>query len=431
MWRLFTEARHIPRSFQLLTASQSVSVFGTLMVGMGFDLFVLHKTGSALQFSLMLAVQLVGPILFGPVMGEWIDVLKKKWLLMGLDAGRGLVSLTLCVLLLRGHTLDMAMVYGLVGFYAACEAMFDPAVAAVVPRLVDEVHLAQANTLYGVLTDVSYALGPALGAVAYGSLGLAGVLAVDAATYGVAVLGEACMRFTDVWPAGVRPHVVKSYVRGFRLVWTPGPMKYLVINETLNHLFLFPFLSVVLPYLIIRVWHGPNWAYGLVGFIATGGSIVAASLSARWDRGGTVVRNVSRGFGILTAFAVFLIPFLWPTSWRTMDHLGGPWIAGYWGAANFTLYLGFAIYLAFSTTWLQSTLPDEALGRFFASRGTLQAMARLLGVLLYGFLLQTFLPEVSVALLIVALGANALVHRRYATAGQATAATVAVDTRQS
>lgn len=90
-----------------------------------------------------------------------------------------------------------------------------------------------------------------------------------------------------------------------------------------------------------------------------------------------------------------------------MGYLGGPWIAAYWGAANFELYLGFAIYLAFSTTWLQSTLPKEALGRFFASRGTLHAMARLLGVLLYGFLLQTFLPEVSVALLIVALVANA------------------------
>ena len=418
MWRLFREARHFPRSFRLLIASQSVSVFGTLMVGMGFDLFVLHKTGSALQFSLMLAVQLVGPILFGPVMGEWIDVLKKKPLLMGLDAGRGLVSLTLCVQLLRGHTLSMGVVYGSVGFYATCEAMFDPAVAAIVPRLVDEVHLTLANTVYGAFTDVSYALGPALGAVSYGNLGLAGVLAIDAATYGVAVLGEAAIRLTDVWPASVRPHVLKSYVRGFRMVWTSGPMKYLVINDTLNHLFLFPFLSVVLPYLIIRVWHGPNWAYGLVGFIATGGSIVAASLSARWDSSGSVVRNVSRGFWMLTAFAVFMIPFLWPTSLRTMGYLGGPWIAGYWGAANFELYLGFAIYLAFSTTWLQSTLPEKALGRFFASRGMLHAMARLLGVLLYGFLLQTFLPEVSVALLIVALVANALVHRRYARAGQ-------------
>lgn len=75
MWRLLTEARHFPRSFQLLTASQSVSVFGTLLVWMGFDLFVLHKTGSALQFSLMLAVQLVGPILFRP----WSILCYSQW----------------------------------------------------------------------------------------------------------------------------------------------------------------------------------------------------------------------------------------------------------------------------------------------------------------------------------------------------------------
>ncbi len=400
------------------------------MVGMGFELFVLHKTGSALQFSLMLAAQLVGPILFGPVMGEWIDVLKKKPLLIGLNAGRGLVSLTLSMWLTGGHTLSVWVVYGVVGFYATCEAMFDPAVAAIIPRMVDKTQLAQANTVYGALTDMSYALGPALGAVAYGSLGLGGMLAVDAGTYAVAVLCEAAMSLTEVWSATVRPHVLKSWARGLRLVWDPGPITYLVANDTLNHLFLFPFLSVVLPYLIIRVWHGHNWAYGLVGFIATGGSIVSAVVNARWDRRDAVTRNVSCGFWALTAFVVFLIPFLWPGSWRTLDHLGSPYIAAYWGGANFELYLGFAIYLAFSTTWIQSALPDEALGRFFASRGTLQAIARLLGVLLYGVFVQNLPPEASMALLIVALVANAVVHRQYVTAVRNTAAAAAVDTRR-
>lgn len=429
MWRLFVEARHFPRSFQLLAAGQSVSVFGTLMVGIAFDLFVLHKTGSALQFSFMLSVQLVGPILFGPVMGEWIDVLKKKSLLMGLDAGRGLVSLSLCVLLLRGGSLSMGVVYSLVGFYAACEAMFDPAVAAIIPRLVDEAHLAEANTVYGALADVSYALGPALGAVAYGGIGLTGVLAVDAATYGAAVLCEAAITLAEDRLATVRPHFLKSYARGFRLVWGHGPVKYLVVNDMLNHLFLFPFLSVVLPYVIIRVWHGPNWAYGLVGFIATGGSIASTAVSAHWDRRDAVLRNVSRGFWVLTAFALFLIPFLWPGPWRTLGHLGGPWIAGYWGGANFELYLGFAIYLAFSTTWIQSVLPDEALGRFFASRGTIQASARLLGVLLYGVFLENFPPEVSVALLVAAIVANAVIHRLYVAGVGENAAARTMDTR--
>lgn len=45
------------------------------------------------------------------------------------------------------------------------------------------------------------------------------------------------------------------------------------------------------PFLIITVLHGPNYAYGLVGFIATLGSISSVAVSGNWERRFTVERN--------------------------------------------------------------------------------------------------------------------------------------------
>ena len=86
------------------------------------------------------------------------------------------------------------------------------------------------------------------------------------------------------------------------------------------------------------------------------------AVSARWERQYPVSRNVTRGFLPLIAFSAFLFPLLWPGVLGIFRHLGAAWIAGYWGAADFELYLAFAIYLAFYTTRIQSTVPEASLG---------------------------------------------------------------------
>lgn len=412
MFGLLYEARRFPRDFHFLAAGQTISTLGTLMVGMALDLFVLHRTGSAIRFALMLAVQLVVPILFGPAIGEWVDAVKKKPLLMMLDGVRGLLSMVLCVDLLRGGSLSLADVYGAVFFYAACESVFDPTIAALVPKLIDDARLAKANTVYGALLDMSYALGPLLGAVAYGGVGLAGVLGLDGLSYLAAVTCEAHLHLVEK-RTGTLPRFFKSYGRGFGLIIADRRMKYLLINDGLNHLFLFPFLSLCVPFLIIHVLQQPNWAYGAVGFFATIGSVASVGVSVRWERRYSTSGNVSRALLMLSGFSVFLVPFLWPGVLGVFRHLGGVWVAGYWGGADFELYLAFAIYLAFSTTLVQSLMPQESLGIFFASRATVQAVARLVGIVLYGLLLATFDPVVSVALLVAALLANVAIHVGY------------------
>ena len=62
---------------------------------------------------------------------------------------------------------------------------------------------------------------------------------------------------------------------------------------------------------------------------------------------------------------------------------------------------------------------NKLLGSFFSSQATVQAGARLAGVLLYGVLLQNLAPEVSVALLIATLVANGVTHRWYVKAVRA------------
>ncbi len=405
--------RKLPRSFKLIVAGQSISALGTLMVGIALDLYVLHKTGSALRFSFMLALQVTAQIFFGPAIGEFVDSIRKKPVLVFFDGLRAVISMSLFVLVMAGGILGIYAIYALVVFYSGCEIFFDPALTSLVPKMVDESELARANMVYGALSDVSYALGPLIGAVAYGSVGLGGVFLVDGLTYVVATILEIPIRIGDDERLAVKFEFWGSYRRGLRLIFSERRIKYLVINEILNHVFLFPFLSVFLPFLIIRVLHGPNYAYGLVGFIATLGSISSVLISARWERRFSMERNVSMAFFSLVGFAFFLIPFLFKGIYAIFSHAGGIWLSVYWGGANFELYLFFAVYLAFYTTLFQSSLPEGVIARFYASQATIQALSRVMGIILYGILLQVFPPEVCVGVLILALFINGAVHILY------------------
>lgn len=179
-------------------------------------------------------------------------------------------------------------------------------------------------------------------------------------------------------------------------------MKYLVVNDLLNHLFLFLYLLVVLPYLIIQVWDGPNWAYGLMGFIATGGSIVAPHGYALEPTGCRLAKHLAWSLGdhrvgvVVDHIFMPRVVVSLTSAGHELPHTGAGQILNY-------------PYLTFSATWFNRYFSGH--GPIFCQSGRVQSIVRLLSILLYGALLQSFVPEVSVALLLVALVANAVIYR--------------------
>ncbi len=113
-------------------------------------------------------------------------------------------SVALAVLALLPEP-PIAAIYGVAFVAAALSAVDQPARAAAVPRLVPPVRLPAAIALNQLIGQAASVIGPGVGGLLLASVGPAGAYAVDAATYGAAIVATAQMR--PIPPLGpvVRP----------------------------------------------------------------------------------------------------------------------------------------------------------------------------------------------------------------------------------
>src|SRR6185312_11292073 len=110
------------------------------------------------------------------------------------DVIRGIAVAVMAVLSLTG-TLELWHVMVLVAFYGAGQAFFGPAFDAIVPSLLPESELAQANSLDQLVRPIAFRLvGPALGGWMIAGLGVGTAIALDAASFAASVIAVLAMQ---------------------------------------------------------------------------------------------------------------------------------------------------------------------------------------------------------------------------------------------
>jgi MFS family permease len=119
--------------------------------------------------------------------GVWADRLPRQRVMLASDGVRSVAQGVSAALLLSGeaHVWQLA---GLQGVYGAAEGFFGPAASAIVPQIVEEEDLQQANALLGLSNTAALTLGPALAGVIVATIGPGWGLAIDAATFVVSAM---------------------------------------------------------------------------------------------------------------------------------------------------------------------------------------------------------------------------------------------------
>jgi MFS family permease len=168
------------RNFGLLWLAGLISLAGDWMLRIALPIYVYQLTGSALATSTMLIAGMLPDLLFGSIAGVFVD----RW-----DRKRTMVICNLLLAigllpLLAVRSADQIWLLYLVAFYESTVAQFfGPAENALLPQLVDETHLVAANSLNSLNNNLARLIGPALGGIVAGLLGVVGVALIDAATF--------------------------------------------------------------------------------------------------------------------------------------------------------------------------------------------------------------------------------------------------------
>lgn len=168
------------RNFMLLWGAGLTSLLGDWVLYTALPFYIYVRTGSALVTGIMFIIQILPDLFLGPIAGVLADRWDRKKILVGCDLARACILL----LLLTVPSLGWLWLIYVVGVLeTAISTLFTPARGAILPQLVEEKHLLQANSWNNVSDNFGRLVGPILGGALLAFLGLNGVVLVDIVSY--------------------------------------------------------------------------------------------------------------------------------------------------------------------------------------------------------------------------------------------------------
>jgi len=170
------------RGFRYFFAGMLISLFGTGMNFAGVTWYILAKTYSTVQVSLMVILVTLPGLVVPPFGGVLIDRVDRRYLGMALDLGRGAIVLATAALAYFAH-IKLWHIYLMVLLLGAGFAIYWSTVNALVQEIIPIDQLIGANAAVLIAAQGGMMAAGALVGFVYDRTGIAGILAIDGATY--------------------------------------------------------------------------------------------------------------------------------------------------------------------------------------------------------------------------------------------------------
>jgi DHA3 family tetracycline resistance protein-like MFS transporter len=346
--RIFEPLRE--RNFALLTFASVVSLLGDgfFTVALAWQVYEISNVPTAL--SVVGVAWTIPLILFLLLGGVFTDRYDRRWMMIGADVVRAVAIGVLGILSVTG-SIELWHVIVLIAFVGLGDAFFNPASTAIVPDLLSEERLIQANALNGMTRPLTIRLiGPAVGGFVVAALGAGSAFLVDAGTFVVSAVAVAAISAQP--RRTVESHGLRQTLRevrdGFAFVLA-NPWCWATLVAAMFSLLLFigP-VQVLLPFLVKnRLELGPE-ALGAIFAVGGVGSILAAIVVSQRGmprrRVTVMYASWSLGVALLAGYGV----------------MNGLWQALLIGAVTAA---SFEVGQIIWTTLLQQLVPRDLLGR--------------------------------------------------------------------
>ncbi|MGD0808513.1 MAG: MFS transporter [Acidimicrobiales bacterium] len=269
------------RDFRALWTGMAVSLLGDgiFLVAVAWQAYAISDHPSALA---LIGVATSAPqVAFLLLGGAFSDRFSRRAVLFWADATRAVAVAVLSALVAGGHArlFELCLAGAVIG---TATAFASPAFEALVPQLVPEAELTQANAVEQFVRPGAIQLaGPALGGVAVAVLHPWGSFALDGATFAFSAF---CTLRISVLPtaapsnhASLWAEVAEGlrYVRG--QVWLWGTF----VSATFTYLLFIGPTQVLLPYIVRNSLHKGASTYGAVLAVGGAGALIGAVASAR------------------------------------------------------------------------------------------------------------------------------------------------------
>jgi DHA3 family tetracycline resistance protein-like MFS transporter len=270
------------RDFALLWTGLTVSLLGDgiYLVAIAWQVYDLSNTPTALSIvGLAWTLPMVLFLLIGGVLSDRFD---RRLVLIAADVLR-FVAITAIGLLSLTSSIELWHLIALVAVYGVGEALFGPAFGAIVPDLVPQELLLEANSLEQFVRPMAWRLvGPALGGFLIHVFDVGTAFLIDASTFAVSagclLAMRSIPRTTDRTGQGSMWREIKQ---GFGFVRSQTWLWATLGAASVSLLFFWGPLEVLLPFIVRNKLDGGADDLGLVFAFGGAGSVIAAGAMAQ------------------------------------------------------------------------------------------------------------------------------------------------------
>ena len=386
-------ARLFSRDFTLMVIGQIISLLGNAVLRFALPLQVLDATGSAAAFGGVLALSMVPVLLCSPLGGVLADRVPRQAVMWGLDFATAGLTLGYALLFPGGGPLGA--VGAMMVLLAAIQALYQPAVQASVPLLVQKEKLIAGNAVINQVNTLSGLLGPVAGGVLFTLWGIGPILLLSAACFAFSAVMEIFIRIPHERrpsEAGVFQVVRQDLQECCRFVQSEKPVFVsVVVLVAMFNLVLSAVMIVGTPILITQVLGMSDTLYGLTqGSLALGGLCGGALAAACGDK-----LRVQKAHLLLLACSA-AVAVMGLSLWL---HL--PSLVSYAAITlmSFAAMGASTLFMVQIYTLVQVQTPPQLVGKVMAALISIAMCGQPVGQALYGLLFGLFAPYPYLVLL--------------------------------
>lgn len=293
-----TAAWRSSREFRLLLSSRTITQAGSMITYIAVPYQIKVLTGSTLAVGAVGTAELIPMIVCGLYGGALADAVDRRRLVLCSEIALAGVSALLAVNALLPHPL-LWPIYALAALAAAAASVQEPAVDAVLPRVITRDQITGALALSTACSSVSRIGGPALGGLVLTTAGPGSAYLLDVASFLASLVALAAMRPVPPPGSPTRPSL-GGILTGLRYAAAHQELVGTYVVDIAAMVLAMP--TALLPFLADNL-HAPR-SLGLL-YAAESVGALAVSLTSGWTRRvthhGRAVAYAAIGWGLSIA----------------------------------------------------------------------------------------------------------------------------------
>lgn len=342
------EGRSIGRDFRLVWLSVLVSSTGDGMFVTALPLMAAVLTRDPRLIAGITIATRLPWLLMAMVTGAIADRMDRRRLMIGADLGR-LVIVGLLGVLIAFDAANIWLLYVSAFLVGTGETLHVNAGQAILPRLVEQQHLLEANARFGTaqLASAQFA-GPPLGVAAFNATASLPFLADAVSFAGSAALVASLPDVHQVEPATTT--IRRDVVDAMRFLRDNAAVRRITMLLAYINFFYFAAISLLVLYNEDHLRSGPT-TYSLF-FVGSGVGIIVSRFLL-----GPLVMRIGRVRALGVSF------WFWAVMLIGTPLTSTPWVAV---ALQVVLGMGSGLWIALNTTIRQTLTPSNMLGRMNA-----------------------------------------------------------------